>query len=63
MGGREIQSSDFQYSKTFFTVADNLEEAIINLSNIKKYYSKQKYYDVKEVELFKKEVEYFRYRF
>ena len=63
MGGREIQSSDFQCSKTFFTVADDLEEAIINLSNIKKFYSKQKYYNVKEVEKFEKEVEYFRYRF
>lgn len=62
MGGREIQNSDFQCSKTFFTVADNFEEAIINLSNIKKYYSKQKYYNVKEVEKFEKEVEYFRYK-
>ena len=43
-------------------MADNFEEAIINLENAKKYYRKQKYYDVKEVEKYEKEVEYFRYR-
>ena len=62
MGGREIDNSQFQFSKTFFTIADNFEEAIINLENVKKYYRKQKYYNVKEVEKFEKEVNYFRFK-
>ena len=62
MGGTGICNENFQFSKTFFTMADNFEEAIINLENAKKYYRKQKYYDVKEVEKYEKEVEYFRYR-
>ena len=60
MGGREISNDQFQFSRTFFTIADNLEEAEINLENAKKYHRKQKYYDVRKIERYAKEVKYFR---
>lgn len=62
MGGRDIDYSQFQFSKTFFTIANNLKEAEINLENAKKYHRKQKYYNVRDIERYEKEVNYFRER-
>ena len=62
MSGREIDNSQFQFSKTFFTIANNFKEAKINLENAKNYYRTQKYYDVKDIERYEKEVEFFRCR-
>lgn len=38
MGGTGISNDQFQFSKTFFTIANNLKEAEINLENAKEYH-------------------------
>ena len=56
MGGTEIDNSQFQFSKTFILIADNMEEAEINLENAKKQHN------IQAIDIYEKEVDYFRFR-